>query len=311
MEFIKRLFIRTFAGAFLGISVFAPGISGSVVAIAMGVYHDIVRIASNPLKIFKKDNMLFLAPIAIGMVVSAIGLVVLFPELFAQYQKTAFLLFTGLIAGNLPMIYAEVKPYTFRASHGVAGFIAFVSAVGIMLLSIVMTDTATMGVTSAWWLFLVGGLVAGMLTLVPGMSIATLLIVMGIYHQVVYASGELMSGNAVGRVYEVYAETGELMLISSPGTMYWLALVLFVVGVVAGLVLVAKSIAKCFEKWPGPSHSSVLGFMAGSLVGMAIMAIDAEQANFSWIVGFIALLVGVGISIGFMVMGKKMNTAAE
>ena len=293
MELIKRLFVRTFAGAFLGISVFAPGISGSVVAIAMGVYHDIVRIASNPLKPFKQ-NMIFLAPIAIGMGVSAVLLVVLFPDLFAAYQRTAFMLFTGLIAGNLPMIYAEVKPHKFRASHGVLGFAAFAAAVGVMVLSMLVGDPGATGITSGWWMFVIGGLVAGMLTLVPGMSIATLLIVMGIYPQVMYAANQLFAGSAN----------------------YLLHLLLFFGGIAAGLVLVAKSIAKCFDKWPGPSHSSVLGFMIGSFVGMAILGLTTEHpfaiaTGLNWLIDFVALLVGVGISIGFMVMGKKMNTSAE
>jgi len=291
MQFIKRLFIRTFAGAFLGISVFAPGISGSVVAIAMGVYNDIVRIASNPFKPFKK-NMIFVAPIAIGMVVSAVGLVLIFPDLFDDYQRTAFMLFTGLIAGNLPMIGAEVKQHKFRTSNGIAGALAFVIAVGIMILSIFTTDAEATGITSGWWFFLVGGLIAGMLTLVPGMSIATLLIVMGIYPQVMFAANQLFELNANYLPY----------------------LLLFVGGIVAGLVLVAKSIAKCFEKWPGPSHSSVFGFMAGSLVGMAVLGLLAPHpfaiaAGFNWAIDLAALLVGVGISIGFMVMGKKMNNS--
>ena len=295
MEFIKRLLIRTFAGAFLGVSVFAPGISGSVVAIAMGVYHDIVRIASSPFKPFKK-NMLFLAPIAIGMVVSAVGLVLIFPGLFDAYQRTAFMLFTGLIAGNLPMIYAEVKQHKFRPSYAVSGTLAFVLAVGIMILSIFTVEGAATGITSPWWFFFIGGLIAGVLTLVPGMSIATLLIVMGIYPQVMYAANRQLPPDA--------------------NSGYLLHLLLFFVGIVAGLVLVAKSIAKCFEKWPGPSHSSVFGFMAGSLVGMAVLGLMSPHpfgiaAGFNWVIDFAALLVGVGISIGFMVMGKKMNPATE
>ncbi|MCL2531896.1 MAG: DUF368 domain-containing protein [Oscillospiraceae bacterium] len=293
MDLIKRLFIRTFAGAFLGISVFAPGISGSVVAIAMGVYHDIVRIASSPFKPFKQ-NMIFLAPIAIGMGVSAVLLVVLFPDLFAAYQRTAFMLFTGLIAGNLPMIFAEVKPHKFRASHGVSGVLAFAIAVGVMVLSMFVGDPGATGVTSGWWMFLIGGLVAGMLTLVPGMSIATLLIVMGIYPQVMYAANQLFGASAI----------------------YLPHLLLFIGGIVAGLVLVAKSIAKSFDKWPGPSHSSVFGFMIGSMVGMALLGLTTEHpfaiaAGWNWLIDFVAILVGVGISIGFMVMGKKMNSTAK
>ena len=55
MSRVKKFLYRVLCGFFLGLSVFAPGFSGSVIAITMGIYKDLVGIASNPFKRFKQN----------------------------------------------------------------------------------------------------------------------------------------------------------------------------------------------------------------------------------------------------------------
>ena len=63
----NNFFYRMLCGAFLGISVIAPGISGSIMAVMMGIYDDLINIISNPFKNFKK-NFFFILPMGIGAV---------------------------------------------------------------------------------------------------------------------------------------------------------------------------------------------------------------------------------------------------
>ena len=93
----KRFLFRVFSGFFLGISVFAPGFSGSIIAIILGIYQDILRIASNPFKDLKQ-NIAFCFPLAIGVVGSGLLFIVTFSFLFDKYEKATYLLFVGLIA---------------------------------------------------------------------------------------------------------------------------------------------------------------------------------------------------------------------
>jgi len=116
----SRFIYRVFCGFFLGLSVFAPGISGSVIAIIMGIYHDLIRIVSNPFKQLKA-NVLFCMPLAIGAAISAVLFVITFKFLFSTYEKATYLLFVGLIAGNLPVIFAEIKKYEFQKSYQAGG----------------------------------------------------------------------------------------------------------------------------------------------------------------------------------------------
>jgi putative membrane protein len=282
---IKRFLYRVFCGFFLGISIFAPGISGSVVAIAMGVYQDIVRIASNPHKNIKQ-NILFVVPLAIGAALSAVLFVLGFKYLFETYQKATYLLFIGLIAGNLPVISREIKRCNFKRRYLFSALGAFIAAIAIVLLTTgIGNENGAETVSSGLALFALGGFAAGVTALVPGMSVSTILIVTGIYSQVIYAAESLLHLQSA----------------------YLLHLGLFGLCVLIGLVLVSRGIKSIFDEHPGFANAAVLGFVAGSLVGILIQTLRLDDPNFNWLLGAGMILAGLAVSALFLLMGKRMK----
>jgi len=288
MANVRTFCYRIICGFFLGISAFAPGFSGSVMAIAMGIYRDLVKIVSNPLVEIKK-NIRFLIPLGIGAVLSAGLFVEAFTFLFQQHAKATLLLFVGLIAGNLPVIGRELKRCApLRMRDLVGGLISFAFALGISLLAATGTSPAG-GVTVSFLEVAVSGFVAGAITLVPGMSISAILIMLGVYGQVIFMAESLM------RLQFTYVP--------------------FLVGIllaaVLGLVLTARGIKKIFDSVPGFANACVLGFMSGTLIGIFVESLYLEDPNFSWWLGGLMLLAGVGLSSVFVTLGKKMGSGAE
>ena len=284
MAVIKKFLYRVFCGFFLGISIVAPGFSGSIVAIIMGIYQDILRIVSNPLKELKK-NAGFILPLAIGGAISAVLFVFSFKYLFDTYEKATYLLFVGLIAGNLPVIYAKVRECGFKWHHLIGGVCAFAAALMLGALSggqITGADGSAVGLH----MMAFGGLAAGVTALMPGVSISMMLILMGVY-------SPLLS----------YAET--LLRLQ---TQYLLPSAVFVISTAAGLVLASKGIKIVFDRYPGVANTAVLGFMAGSLVDLFIQSLRLPDPNFSIPLGALMLAAGLGISILFVVFGKRMET---
>jgi len=282
---VKRFFLRAFCGMFLGFSIFAPGISGSVVAIAMGVYQDIIRIASSPFKGFKK-NVLFLLPIVVGAGLSAVGFVLGFNRLIDNHQRAIYMLFIGLVAGNLPLIWGEIKRYAFKTKYFFAGIITFAAAIAIVMFSV--GGDGMQGTYAALWLFGLGGLVSGMAALIPGMSVATILVVVGIYEPLIYSAENFYASGS-----------------------YFLSFGLFCVSCIAGLMLVSRAIKKIFDQFPGMANTAVLGFMAGSLAGMAWFSLQLDDPNFNWWIGSVMLLAGLAISGMFLLLGKRMKSTNE
>ena len=279
----NRFLYRILCGFFLGLSVFLPGLSGSVVAIIMGIYQDILRIISNPFKKLK-ENIIFCIPLGIGVGISAILFVLVFNYLFETYEKAAYLLFVGLIAGNLPVIYTEIKKHEFKKNYLFGGVIAFIMVIVISMLS--MENTQSLGVESIGLIRLtISGFFAGIVALVPGMSVSSILIIFGVYSQLLFIAETLIRFNFN----------------------YLIHFALFGGCAVCGLVLAAGSIKAAFEKNPGFANVSVFGFMTGSLIGILVQSLLMTDNNFNWLFGSIMLAVGLGISMLFIVLGKTMN----
>jgi putative membrane protein len=282
----KRFFYRVFCGFFLGLSVFAPGFSGSVVAIIMGVYQDIVRIASNPFRLFKQ-NVLFVLPLGIGAAASAVLFVVSFQYLFEAYEKATYLLFIGLIAGNLPVIAAEIKKRGFRKGYLFGGCGAFASALVLGITAVgAGQPPGAAGLTDGLPYLALCGLSAGAAALIPGMSVSMVLIILGVYGQLIFAADSLLRMRFA----------------------YLVPLGLFGACAMIGLVLASTGIRMIFERFPGFAHTVILGFMAGSLAGILIQSLRLVDPHFNWLLGGAMLVAGLAVSMLFVALGKKMNT---
>ena len=101
---IKNFFYRMLCGAFLGISVIAPGISGSIMAVMMGIYDELITIISNPFKNFKK-NVVYIIPMVIGAGAAVVLLIQGLDFLFENYTVPAYLLFMSLISRKLHIVF--------------------------------------------------------------------------------------------------------------------------------------------------------------------------------------------------------------
>lgn len=251
----------------------------------MGVYHDIVRIISNPFKKFKQ-NIVFCFPLGIGVVISAVLFLIVFKFLFSTYEKATYLLFVGLIAGNLPVILADVRKIGFQKRYLAGGL----GTLALVLIFCFFTyDSghiyAAEGVASGLPYLSLGGFAAGVVALIPGMSVSTVMISMGVYSQILFASEMLLHLNFT----------------------YVLQLCCFFACAVAGLVLASKGIKTVFKKYPGFANSMVLGFMTGSLIDILVKSLRIDDPGFTWLLGGVMLAAGLFVSMLFVALGKTMN----
>ena len=281
---MKKFLYRILCGFFLGLSVFAPGFSGSVVAIIMGIYQDLIRIVSNPFKKLK-ENIIFCLPLIIGAIISGVLFVIAFKFLFETYEKATYLLFVGLIAGSLPVIFKDVKKEKFQKRNLIGGFLAFSLIVTLCIFIMGVGMVSGTEITVSLPLLSISGILAGASLLIPGMSNATVLLIMGVYSQLI-----LIAESILRMDFTYLAYFG-----------------VFVVCAIIGLVISSRFIKFAFEKFTSLANSIVLGFMAGSLIGILIQSLHLDSINFNWLLGSIMIIVGICISFGLITMGKTIN----
>ena len=271
---MKSFLYRILCGFCLGISVFAPGISGSIMAIIMGIYDKLIEIMANPFKNLKQ-NIKFLFPMGIGAVISLVLFVLVFSYLFETYEKAVYMLFIGLIAGNLPMIYKEARKSEFKWYYLVGSVIAVAVAfvIGVMSESAGSTQGIIAGDNFIY--LAICGAVAGFASLVPGMSISMILIVMGVYDKLIES-----------------AKSFDIVVIAVVGIAF-----------VVAMVLSSRLIKFIFEKFSGLAHFMVLGFLVGSIGGI-FCSLPSDGSN---VAGVIMLVIGLAVSLLFVYLGKKVN----
>ncbi|MCL2369000.1 MAG: DUF368 domain-containing protein, partial [Oscillospiraceae bacterium] len=150
-------------------------------------------------------------------------------------------------------------------------------------------DPAATGVHTGFLILIASGFIAGAITLVPGMSISAVLIVTGVFGQLLLFFDALLVGDFT----------------------YMPQILLFLVAAVLGLGLTSKGIKTMFEKAPGLSNTSVLGFMSGSLVGIFIQSLYEADPNFTWTLGVVMLIGGLLLSMLFVALGKSMGKLSD
>ena len=288
----NNFFYRMLCGAFLGISVIAPGISGSIMAVMMGIYDDLINVISNPFKNFKK-NVFYLLPMVLGAIVSMLLLLRALDFMFENYAVPSYLLFMSLIAGSIPTVIGEAKSNTIKKRYFIGTVLAFAFALTIGILAksdfAIGIDTANTASTAMKIYMPACGGIAGMMSMVPGMSISMLLMMFSIYEPLL----SLVNGLMDFAIWFTPAWYGDVLTVAT-----------VVLAFLIGMVLFSNITKIVFKKYTAAGYLMVLGFMSGSVVSIFP---GLPKGALNWILSVAAIAVGVSISYLFKVLGKKFN----
>ena len=103
-------------GIVAGIGGVSPGLSGSVLLILLGLYHQTLEALGTLLTRFKQ-NIRFLLPIVLGMVTGVLLFSKVIDFCLTQYEMPTRFCFLGLILGTIPLFYREVKKEGFSRGY--------------------------------------------------------------------------------------------------------------------------------------------------------------------------------------------------
>ena len=103
-------------GIVAGIGGVSPGLSGSVLLILLGLYHQTLEALGTLLTRFKQ-NIRFLLPIVLGMVTGVLLFSKVIDFCLTQHEMPTRFCFLGLILGTIPLFYREVKKEGFSRGY--------------------------------------------------------------------------------------------------------------------------------------------------------------------------------------------------
>ena len=166
-----------FKGIIAGIGGVAPGLSGSVLLIIMGLYQDTLDALGTLLGNFKK-NIRFLFPIISGMFIGVLLFSKVIDFFLSNYEMPTRFCFLGLILGTVPLFYKEVKKNGFARKYYV--IIILAAVLGTWLFTLNPDAFAQIENPTLFQSIFLGVAVAAT-AIVPGADPAVLLSTLGYY----------------------------------------------------------------------------------------------------------------------------------
>lgn len=269
-------------GIVVGIANIVPGVSGGTMMVSMGIYDKLIHCITHLFSEFKK-SVLFILPIAIGMVAAIAGSSFGLVWLFDHFPIQTNLLFVGLILGGLPAIYGKVKGKTIKIGHILAGLLFFAFVVAMAALGESEGNAADLSVNVVNVLKLVGvGVIASATMVIPGVSGSMVLMLIGFYYPVINAIKDFISALTAVDVPGILAGCG--------------ILVPFGIGIVVGVFGIAKLMEIIFEKFPLYAYWAIIGLIVASPIAILMMGSFPAITVVSAGNGMIALIVGFFIA---------------
>ena len=277
-------------GAVIGVSNIIPGVSGGTMAVSMGIYDRVIYAVNNLFKQFKK-NFKELLPIIIGVLIGLFAFAALIGTLLGTKSSeipmtrlpTNFA-FIGLILGGLPAIYQRVNMKSAKGP-GVVLFLIFLALVVVLpLLNPPEARTVDHSIGTILLMIPLGA-IASSTMVIPGISGSMILMLLGYYNPVINAMNDLRAGD------------WSSLAILAP----------YVVGLLVGIVFIAKLMNFLLKKHAALTFSAIFGLVIGSPVALLMQNRECFQlaTTGNWIASVVCLVVGFAIAWFMSTLDKK------
>lgn len=278
-----NIFKNIIKGMMIGIANIMPGVSGGTLAVSMGIYDKLIHCITHILSEFK-ESMKFLLPIFAGAGIALVALTFVIEALFQYYPIPTNLLFIGLIVGGLPPVITKVKSHKLTFGHILAGLLFFALVVGMAMMGgngnrqVILN----LGIVPMIKLVLVG-IIAAATMIIPGVSGSMVLLILGYYQPI---------------IQQITAFCTAVITSDMAGILHGVAILLpFGIGVLIGILGIAKIIEIIFEKYPLYAYCAIIGLIAASPIAILVCSNFAGFSISVLLISIVTFAAGFGIAI--------------
>ena len=280
--------INAFRGFCMALADSVPGVSGGTIAFILGFYDRFINSLDDLFygdKEKKKKAIFFLIKLGIGWIIGLAFATLVLTSLFEKQIYKVSSVFMGFIIFSIPLIIKEEK----ECLKGKYINLIF-TLIGILIVSLItyfnpvsgggnIVDVSNLNIGLCIYIFVVA-MVAISAMVLPGISGSTLLLIFGLYIPIISAIKEFLHLN--------FSVVPVLMI--------------FGVGIIAGIVLVIRLIKIALKKYRSQTMYCILGLMIGSLYAivmgpttLAVPQAPMSLGTFSIIFFIIGGLIIIGL----------------
>lgn len=265
----NTLMLNLLKGLIIGIGKIIPGVSGSVLAITLGVYNKSVEYI-NDFKHNKKESIKYLLPLGIGIIISIIIFSRMITILLDKYYQITMLFFIGLIIGGLPEVINKTKRQDIVVV--IISFIVFF----IISITNINSNYILKGNVFDIIVLFTSGILEAVGTVVPGVSSSALLMILGTYNIILSTIGNIINASIILNNIKIILP--------------------FLLGVFLGIITLIKIIDYLLKKYENKLYSFVLGVLLSSIVLLIIKVFSLKITILELILGIMFLIMGIFLS---------------
>ncbi len=251
-------FLLILKGFIVGLGKIIPGVSGSMLAITLGVYEHLLEAVTNFFN-NKKENLKFLINFGLGVILAIIFFSKLILFLLDNYYYETMYLFLGLIIGTF-------IPFTKNLSLNFKNVLIFITITSLMILLSFNKTTSNFLFTGSFLNYLYTiflGMIDAFTSVIPGISGTAIFMLLGVYEYILTILGSLFS----------------------------LIFIFYGIGVIIGIILVCYLMNYLFKKARNITNWLIFSLMFSSIL-LLLMSI-ASTLNI-----YLCLFLSFGLIIG-------------
>lgn len=239
----------------MGAADVVPGVSGGTIAFISGIYMELINsidrldigiigtAREKGIKIaWKEYNLSFLLALLLGIAISIFTFAKIISYLLENEPIMIWSFFFGLVIASILYIFGQITKWSWKS------IIALLFGIVISYFVTIAEPVSSPG--SYWFLFL-SGFIAIIAMILPGISGAFILLLMGSYHTVIASINQFSSGIFSLNWNEVLAAASKLAV--------------FIIGAILGIKLFSKMLTWMFDNYKNFTLAILTGLMIGSL----------------------------------------------
>ena len=237
----SRYIVLALKGCAMGMADVVPGVSGGTIAFISGIYEELIEsiksvdatalrlLGTLRLKEFWRHiNGRFLLPVLLGIAIAIFSLARLMTYLLPNHPIAIWSFFFGLIVASALLVARQIGRWDWRT------VLAFAVGAAAAWWITVATPAET---PDDWWFVMLSGAIAICAMILPGISGAFILLLLGKYQYIMHAVGEF-----------------DIPVIA-----------VFVIGAAAGIISFSHLLSWLLKHWHDVTVAVLMGFMVGSL----------------------------------------------
>lgn len=254
MPIIKNISVLI-KGMLMGAADVVPGVSGGTIAFITGIYQELIAtIDSLDIKMLsslKKNGVIataitynigFLLSLVMGIAISVVSLSKILSYLLQAHPIMIWSFFFGLVLASVIYVGRQISKWNVAA---------IVMMIVGGLLSYYITIAEPVASPDQWWYLMLSGFIAIIAMILPGVSGAFLLLLLGSYESVLNSISGCVEALSSGDFNALWEHLKNLIMVG--------------IGAIIGLKLFSKALTWLFVNYKNPTLALLTGFMIGSL----------------------------------------------